>query len=438
MKNAPPSPTNVKNGIVSVAIATTALISLIGTTLSSSVNAAFENSPKAIVDEAWQIVNREYVDGTFNRVNWQSVRTELLSKNYSTKEEAYSAIRQALQKLDDPYTRFMDPKQYESLTNQTSGELIGVGLKLEINENTELLTIVEPLADSPAFKAGVKPGDQLLAIDGKSTRGMSVEKAAQLIRGKEGSKVNLNISRKGKGKFTLTITRGIIEVATVQYSVKQEGGIKVGYISLSEFSSHAADQMQKAIQKLHDQKVEGFVLDLRGNPGGLLYASIEIAKMWMDKGAIVRTVDRQGDNEEFKANNTALTKLPLAVLVDENSASASEILAGALKDNRRGTIVGGQTFGKALVQSVHSLSDGSGIAVTIAHYYTPNGTDISHKGVTPDIKVDITNGDRIKLVGKKSWVATKDDPQYMKAISILSATRLGNSNPAISSKTKPQ
>ena len=185
-----------------------------------------------------------------------------------------------------------------------------------------------------------------------------------------------------------------------------------------------ADQMRRAIQDLGNQKVEGYVLDLRGNPGGLLQASIDISRMWMDRGSIVRTVDRKGNNEEIANNRTSLTKLPLVVLVDGNSASSSEILTGALKDNGRATVVGSQTFGKALVQSVHSLSDGSGLAVTIAHYYTPKGTDISHKGITPDVKIDLSDEQRQKLASNPKLVATKDDPQYARALATLQKVAL--------------
>jgi carboxyl-terminal processing protease len=151
--------------------------------------------------------------------------------------------------------------------------------------------------------------------------------------------------------------------------------------------------------------------------------------MWLDRGGIVKTVDRVGKDEKIAANQTALTQLPLVVLVDGNSASSSEILTGALKDNRRATVVGSQTFGKALVQSVHSLSDGSGLAVTIAHYYTPNGTDISHKGITPDIKIDLTDGDRQKLTANPKLLATKDDPQYARALSVLEKAAMAQSAP---------
>ena len=382
------------------------------------VRAALQESPKAVLDEAWQIVNREYVDGTFNRTDWQSARQSLLGKSYANREQAYTALRAALEKLNDPYTRFMDPKQFESLSNQTSGELSGVGIRLEVNEQTKVLTVVEPIENSPAIKAGIKSGDRILAINGKSTKGMTVEDASNLIRGEVGTKVSLQVGRDGKD-FVLPITRARIELATVRYALKQEGTRRVGYIRLNEFSSHAADQMKRAIQDLTAQKVDGYVLDLRGNPGGLLQSSIEISRMWMDKGSIVRTVDRKGNSEEISTNRTALTKLPLVVLVDGNSASSSEILTGALKDNGRATIVGSQTFGKALVQSVHSLADGSGLAVTIAHYYTPNGTDISHKGIAPDVKVDLTDDERQRLSSNPKTIATKSDPQYASAVMAL-------------------
>jgi len=382
------------------------------------VKAALEDSPKAILDEAWQIVNNEYVDPSFNKTNWKAVRQELLSRDYTSREQAYKALVAALEKLEDPYTRFMDPKQFEALTSQTSGELSGIGIRLEQDNKTKSLLVVEPIDGSPALRAGMQSGDEIVAIDNRMTYGMTVEEASELIRGEAGSKVQLRIRRDGK-LFNVSITRARIELPAVRYSVKQEGGQRYGYIRLNEFSAHAAEQMRNAISKLTAQNVNGFVLDLRGNPGGLLQSSIEISRMWMDRGAIVKTVDRKGKSIREFANQTALTKLPLVVLVDNDSASSSEILTGALMDNKRATIVGTQTFGKALVQSVHSLSDGSGLAVTIAHYYTPKGTDISKKGITPDVKVGLTERDRDRLAADPKLIATQADPQYAKAISAL-------------------
>lgn len=401
---------------------------------SSSVSAPLKDSPKAVLDEAWQLVFREFVDGKFNQVNWQAQREELLSKNYTSREEAYTALRKALEKLQDPYTRFMDPKQYEALTNQTAGELSGVGMQLTLDEKTKAITVVEPIKNSPAIKAGIQSGDRVLAIDGVSTTGMTVEQAANKIRGSVGTNVNLRMGREGEKEFDLTLTRARIELETVTYRVNNEGNRKIGYIQLREFNSHAAEQMQAAIQALTKENVQAFVLDLRGNPGGLLRTSIDIARMWMDTGAIVSTVDRNGKTQEIRNNRTSITKLPVVVLVDSNSASASEILAGALKDNQRGVVMGTQTFGKALVQSVFSLSDGSGLAVTIAHYYTPNGIDISHKGVTPDVKVDISDDQKKLLATDPKLIGTPQDPFYAKAISILAG--LGGNRPLAINESK--
>jgi carboxyl-terminal processing protease len=403
--------------IVRGAILTTLLTASIPVFSSSGL--AAKDSPKAVVDEAWQIVNREYVDGTFNRVDWQKTRVELLKRKYSSRQEAYTAIRSTLKKLGDPYTRFMDPQQFQSLNNQTSGEMSGVGIKLESRPRTQELVVAEAIENSPASKAGIKAGDIIVAIDGKSTKNMNLEDAIGLIRGEIGKSITLKIARGSTNPFDIALTRAQIEVSSVFSEIKQEGNLKVGYIRLSEFSSHSAEQMSKAIKEMNRQQVTAYVLDMRGNPGGLLQASVEIARMWLDNGIIVKTVDRKGGNEDFQAVQSSLTQLPLAVLVDGNSASASEILAGALKDNRRAQIVGSQTFGKALVQSVHSLSDGSGMAVTVAHYYTPNGTDIGHKGVTPDVKVDLNFLEQRNLAESPDLMGTPQDTQYRKAISVL-------------------
>jgi carboxyl-terminal processing protease len=401
-----------------IAAATTTL-SLLVPSLQSNAQAAFHNSPKAVLDEAWQIVNREYVDTNFNQVDWQAIRQELLSREYSSSEEAYAALRRALERLNDPYTRFLDPKQFRALTNQTAGELSGIGIRLQLDAATQRLTVVEPIENSPASAAGIQTGDQILAIDGRSTEGMTVEQASQLIQGEAGTQIVLRIERSGRSAFDQRLTRARIAVPNVSYALRDEGNHQIGYIRLTEFSSHAPDQMRRAIRTLLDQGADGFVLDLRGNPGGLLQASIDISRMWLENGAIVQTVNRTGHSDQINANRTSLTELPLAVLVDENSASSSEILTGALRDNNRAVVVGTQTFGKALVQSVHSLSDGSGLAVTVAHYYTPDGTDISQRGITPDIAVSFTEQERRVLAGDQSLIGTAVDPYYRQAVDAL-------------------
>ncbi|ELS02970.1 C-terminal processing peptidase [Xenococcus sp. PCC 7305] len=413
------------------AIATTTL--LISST-GSAVKATLEDSPKTIVDEVWQIVHNEFVDREFNEIDWLEKRQELLEGNYANQEQAYRAIRESLKELGDPYTRFLDPKKFEELTSQTSGELSGIGIRLTIEEETSQITVVEPLADSPADEAGIKPGDKIVSINGKPTSLMSLEQASEEIRGEVGTDVSLKIARSGNSTFDVTLTRSQIELPSVNYSISKEGQTNVGYIRLDEFSSHAAEQMQEAIEDLSQENVSGFVLDLRGNPGGLLFSSVEIARMWLEEGAIVSTKDSKGGDQKFFANGKALTDLPLVILVDRYSASASEILAGALKENNRATIVGTRTYGKGTVQSVHSLSDGSGLAVTIAQYYPPSGMDINFKGIAPDIEVDLTSEQQLAFNVNPALFATPADPQFAKAIQILkniSASQVGQPSNSI-------
>ena len=396
-----------------------AATSLLVSHSSSPVVAALEDSPKTIVDEVWQIVNSEFVDREFNHVDWKIKRQELLRTEYTDQETAYKAIRKSLKDLGDPYTRFLDPEEYEELTSQTSGELSGIGIRLGIDQKTSKLIVVEPIPNSPASEAGLKAGDHIVSINGKSTKLMTLEQASAQIKGEVGTQVILEISRSEKPTFDVTIARAQIELPSVSYTLNQEQDSKVGYIKLDEFSSHAAEQMQQAIQELSAKKASGFVLDLRGNPGGLLFSSVEIARMWMEKGAIVSTIDRKGGNQEFSANGKALTDLPLVVLVDGYSASASEILAGALKENHRAKVVGSRTYGKGTVQSVHALSVGSGLAVTIARYYPPSGIDINQKGIAPDIKVDLSREEQTTLSVNPDLIGTKADRQYARAIAIL-------------------
>ncbi|MBV5261136.1 PDZ domain-containing protein [Synechococcus moorigangaii CMS01] len=396
-----------------------ALLLLTVPNLTRPAIAAMEDSPKMLVDEMWQIVYTESVAKNFEPDAWVKLREELLSQDYATYEMAYRQIRGALRTLGDPYTRFLDPKEFETLTSQTTGELSGIGIRMEINADTGALTVVDVLPDSPAAAAGLQAADQIVQIDGQVTALLTLDQSSELIRGLEGTTVNLKIRRDNQALQDVVITREKIELATVNYQVQTIDAAKIGYIRLEEFSSHAAEQMHRAIQDLKTEGVTGFVLDLRGNPGGLLYSSVDIARMWMEEGAIVRTVDRKGGDRQFSANQTAITDLPLVVLVDENSASASEILAAALKDNKRATLVGTRTYGKGTVQSVHELSNGSGLAVTISRYYPPSGVSINLNGVKPDITVELNDEQFTQLRLNPSLVGTSADPQFLKAVNIL-------------------
>ncbi|MFN9061065.1 MAG: S41 family peptidase, partial [Pseudanabaena sp.] len=358
--------------VLGTTAALAAAVAVVGFQLANPSIAAFRDSPKEIVDEAWQLINREYVDGAFNKVDWRQVRRQYVeNRDYSSKAEAYRSVREMLKLLDDPYTRFMDPEQFKSMQIDTSGELTGVGIQLGMDDATKQLTVVAPIEDSPAFRAGVLTKDIITSIANKSTEGMDINQAVALIRGPAGTKVKLGIKR-GEKQFEIELERAKIEIHPVKAELRDTNIGKVGYISLRQFNGNAASDMRKAIQDHVSKGAVGFILDLRSNPGGLLYSSAEIARMWLDNATIVSTIDRKGESERLTANRQAITNKPLVVLVDGGSASASEILSGALQDNKRAVIVGTKTFGKGLVQSVHSLSDGSGMAVTIAKYYTPS------------------------------------------------------------------
>lgn len=414
-------------GATAVMLSTAAMTSL---SVHSQTQAFFRESPKELVDEVWQIVDRQYVDGTFNKVNWQTVRKDYLSRSYTNNEQAYKAIREMLDKLKDPYTRFMDPEEFKSMQVETSGELIGIGIQIGADDKTKQLTVISPIEDTPAFAAGLLAKDVITKIDGKSTKGMDVNAAVSLIRGQPGTSVRLSILRNGQPK-EFRIKRARIEIHPVKYTYQKSPIGGVGYIRLNQFSANAATEMRAAIKDLEKKQVNGYILDLRNNPGGLLLSGVEIAQMWLDDGTIVSTVNRQGKQDIEKSDHHALTNKPLVVLVNDGSASASEILSGALQDNKRAVLVGEKTFGKGLVQSVRSLGDGSGLAVTIAKYYTPSGRDINHAGIAPDILLKMTTQQKQALfLRDRDKVGTPADPQYAKALETLQKQ--------IASKRSPQ
>ncbi len=402
--------------LISSVIATTLVTTLLPVT---PAHGEFEDSPKVVLDEAWQIVDREYVDDTFNQVDWDAARQRLLGQEYSSRESAYRALEQELRRLNDPYTRFLDPQQYSALTDQTAGEISGVGLELHRDPDTRDMIVTAVIADSPASRSGLRTGDRIVLVDGQSTDRLSVSGVSQLLRGSENSQVTLTFSRNAGQPRTVILTRSRIDLPTVNFAVRETSNYRIGYIRLAEFNAHATEEMTSAINHLTTDGVDGFVLDLRGNPGGLLSASIEISRLWLQRGPIVLTQDRTGESEQISANRTSLTDLPLAVLVNNRSASSSEIVTGALQDNGRAVVVGTTTYGKALVQSLYGLADGSGLAVTIAHYYTPDGTDISQRGITPDVTVPISSRDQQTLTNDARLLATTSDTQWLEAVNAL-------------------
>ena len=366
-----------------------------------------------LLSEAWRIVNRSYVDDSFNSKNWWSIREKAVREPLKDRQQTYTAIQGMLANLDDPFTRLLKPEQYRSLQVNTSGELTGVGLQIAIDPQTNTLTVVAPLADSPADKAGIQPLDRILKIDGILSSELSLDEAATRMRGRIGTSVTLTLGREGRDAAEeIELVRDRIALNPV-YAELQSGPKKpLGYIRLSQFSANATQEVAHAIDRLQKQGATAYILDLRNNPGGLLQAGIEIARLWLDSGTIVYTVNRQGITGSFEASGGALTNDPLIVLVNKGTASASEILAGALQDNGRAQLVGEKTFGKGLIQSLFDLSDGSGLAVTVAKYETPNHTDINKLGIAPDRVVPLEPITR-------DQIGTSADLQYQAALQLL-------------------
>lgn len=364
-------------------------------------------SSQELYDEVWKLIDTKYVDASQNNQDWHRWRHKYDS--YITNDkDAYVAIETMLASLNDPYTRFLDPDEFADETQSISGTLFGIGV--QIGTKDDKLTVIAPIEDTPADKAGLKANDLIVEINGKSTKGMSVKDAADLIRGEKGTTVTLLIRREGVADKAYTIMRDKIDVKSVSITEPKGARIakNIGYIRLNSFLSQSASkELKEALIKLNNK--DGYILDLRSNPGGLLSNAITISDMFLNSGYIVSTVDRDGYKETQKAFRNPVTQKPLVVLIDGGSASASEILSGALKDNGRAILIGTKSFGKGLVQEINKLSGGSGINITTQKYLTPNGTDINKKGITPDIEVKITEED----------VKNKKDSQLEKANEVL-------------------
>ena len=410
-----------------------------GVFLSNSIETSIlRNSKKEVIDHVWQIIYRDFLDseGTFVRSDWVNLRKEYLSRDYSNDKEAYDAIRTMLATLNDPYTRFLDPDEFYEMRIDTSGELTGIGIQIIKDTETNQLKIVSPIEGTPASLAGLQSNDIIISIDDISTTGMNIDEAVGLIRGVSGTEVELGIMRDGN-IFYRSLVRERIEIKSVisKINVTKEGFL-IGYIRIKQFNANASNEISDILLEMEGEEVSGYILDLRSNPGGLLDSSIEISRLFINSGIIVSTLTRDGLKEVTRANNTALTTKPLIVLVNEGSASASEILSGAIKDNERGLLVGKTTFGKGLVQSMRTLIDGSGLTVTVAKYLTPNGTDINKSGIEPDIDVSMN------VIILNEEIGTSRDRQYrvgekelIKIIKLQSENDLTSFNP---SSTNPE
>lgn len=367
----------------------------------SSHSFAYAKGEKAVV------TNEKYDDiALFGRV------INFIEKQYvdkvNTKDLVHGAIKGMLETLD-PHSNFMPPDVYAQLKNDTSGKFGGLGIEVWVNKDG-VLTVVTPMEGTPAWKAGVKPGDRIVKIDGKSTKGMSIVEATTKIRGDVGSEIKLTVQREGMAKtLDFKMKRVSIDVKSVKYELFED---KYGYIRLNHFQEKSSSELKAALKKMESKrKLAGLVLDLRNNPGGLLDEAVDIANLFIDNGVIVSTIGRDKDAKDVKYAKSGIARLdfPLVVLVNGSSASAAEIVAGALKDHKRGMVLGARTFGKGSVQTVIPLADDVGLKLTIARYYTPNGISIQAKGIEPDIIVDDIDPETMKKLRRRAKTLSEAD-----------------------------
>ena len=339
----------------------------------------------------------------------------------NTEKLIYGAIKGMLKELD-PHTTFMPPDMFKEFENETSGEFGGLGIEISVQNG--ILTIISPIEDTPAFKAGIKAGDMVVAIDDKSTKGLSLAEASQYLRGKKGTRVVLKVVRQGsEDPISIPIVRGNVKIRSVKYTNLEDG---FAYVKVTSFIENTVSDMEKIINDhiSKNKKVEGLLIDLRKNPGGLLDQAIKMSDMFLKEGVIVSTVGRNQKEKDLTVatKKGKFTGFPIIILVDQYSASASEIVSGALQDNKRALIVGERTFGKASVQSIVKLQDGSGLKLTVARYFTPSGVSIQAEGITPDIEIEEVDTEAFaKSVIKNKGTREKDIQNHLKGEKELNA-----------------
>lgn len=343
--------------------------------------------------EVWDTLKNDYVD-----------KTKITDQNLF-----YGSLKGMAAAAGDPYTVFMDPKDAKEFSNDLAGTFEGIGA--EVGMRNEVVTVIAPLDGMPAQKAGVRAGDKIYAIDGQTTVGMTVDAAVNKIRGSKGTKVTLTIIR-GKDKpKDIVITRGVIVVKSVKTEMRSDG---IYVIRVSNFNDDTDALFRQAVADVLAKNPKGIILDLRNNPGGYLESAVNLASEWVEAGPVVVEQFNNNKRNEYPANGRArLKNFPTVVLVNSGSASASEILAGALRDYKKATLVGETTFGKGSVQTLQDLSDGSALKVTIAKWLTPAGDFINEKGIKPNIEIKMTQVDLDKSL----------DPQFNKALELLKAKK---------------
>ena len=356
-------------------------------------------------------------------IDWNKV-TDKEEEIYNTIDEYYlngidndkmkdGIYKGMVDSLGDPYTVYYNTEEYKQFTSSSSGTYSGIGVAVSQNVTTGAITIVKTFKKGSGEKEGMKPGDVIYKVEGKKIEGLELSKVVSMIKGEEGTFVKVTVLRDGK-EIEFNLERKKLEVDTVNYRMEDRSGKKIGYISVSEFDEVTASQFKSAISELSKEGMEGLVIDLRDNPGGLLDVTCEMLDRMIKKGLLVYTVDKYGKRVDEDATDSDSFDKPVAILVNGNSASASEVFSGAMKDYKAATLVGTKTFGKGIVQSIVPFGDGTAMKVTVSKYYTPNGVNIHGTGIEPDVVVELS-----KDATKNGKYDRKYDNQLTKALDVV-------------------
>jgi len=346
---------------------------------------------KQFVLDAWTLVNEGYYDPEkLNDIQWKRIRQKTLQKQIETSNEAYSAIEDMLKPLEDPFTRILRPKDYELLkTSNLGSEINGVGLQLGQDETTKKIKVISTLAGSPAEEAGIISGDLIEKVNGLSASELGLANTASKLRGESGTKVLVQITSMSNEIKEFDLERRSVDLRPVRTKRLRDEFHTIGYLRITQFSESVPKKIEEALNELNDKEVEGVILDLRNNSGGLVSSGIAVADTFLSEKPIVETKDRNGIKDAIVSQKKTFFDGPMVTLVNKGTASASEILAGSLQDNERSILIGEKTYGKGLIQSLKSLGEDSGIAITVASYLTPKGNNIQGIGITPDTILDL-------------------------------------------------
>lgn len=385
-------------------IVTFILILIIGTgafflgTVYGSLNS------EEIIDNGTPVVG----DSSFDKL--YEVRDVINSQYYQDIDQdalVEGAIKGMVNSVGDPYTVFFNAEEYKEFNDDGDGNYVGIGVIVGIKEDR--IVVITPFEGSPAFKAGLRSGDFITKVEGVEYTGTELDKAVSVIKGEEGKPVTLTIMRNGEEQ-DITIVRASITIVNVE-SEMLEGDI--AHVTMLQFSNNTAEQVREAMEELRDQGAKGYILDLRGNPGGFLDEAVDVASLFVEKDkTILYTLDKYDQKKEYRSYGGSFIGAPLVVLIDGGSASASEVVSGALKDYEAATLVGQQSFGKGIVQMVYQVGDGEAVKVTVSSYYSPEGINIHGEGIAPDIEVEIPEDAEMPLT-------KENDTQLQKAVEVL-------------------